>query len=91
MEKAKPGRFDAVTFRAFRALDPVILKKLFRLCRSGGVLAAYKGRREKILAETAALEQALPQMKGRWEFFPCPVPLLDGERHLLLIKLGIRN
>jgi 16S rRNA (guanine527-N7)-methyltransferase len=85
MEKVKPDRFDLVTFRAFHPLEPKLLKKLFRLCRDKGVLAAYKGRREKILAEMAALEQVLSNMKNRWEFFPCPVPLLDEERHLLVI------
>jgi len=85
MEKVKPARFDLVTFRAFRPLEPKIVKKLFRLCREKGVLAAYKGRREKIEAEMAALEQVLPDMKGRWELFPCPVPLLDEQRHLILL------
>jgi 16S rRNA (guanine527-N7)-methyltransferase len=85
MEKVKPARFDLITFRAFHPLETKIIKKLFRLCRGKGVLAAYKGRREKILAEMAALEQALPDMRGRWEFFACPVPLLDEERHLLLL------
>jgi 16S rRNA (guanine527-N7)-methyltransferase len=91
MEKVKPARFGLVTFRAFRPLDPKILKKLFRLCRGKSVLAAYKGRQEKILAEMAALEQVLPDIKNRWEFFPCPVPLLDEERHLLLFTNGARS
>jgi len=47
MEKAPPGRFDVVTFRAFKPLEPKIVKKLLRLCRAGGVLAAYKGRHKK--------------------------------------------
>jgi len=88
MEKVKPGRFTLVTFRAFRPLDPGIYKKLARLCTKGGVLAAYKGRREKTGAEMVALEQALPLPAGRWELLPCPVPGLDEERHLLLISVG---
>jgi 16S rRNA (guanine527-N7)-methyltransferase len=87
LEKVKPARFDLVTYRAFHPLEPKLLKKLFRLCRGKGVLAAYKGRREKIFAEMAALEQALPHMKSRWNLFPCPVPLLDEERHLLLLNV----
>jgi len=86
MEKVKPGRFSVVTFRAFRPLEPKIYKKLLRLCGTGACLAAYKGRREKTLAEAAALEAALPDMAGRWELIPCPVPFLDKERHLLIIK-----
>jgi len=44
MEKVPARRFTLVTFRAFKPLEPKILKKLFRLCAEGGMLAAYKGR-----------------------------------------------
>jgi 16S rRNA (guanine527-N7)-methyltransferase len=71
-----------VTFRAFRPLEPRILKGLFRLCAPDGLLAAYKGRREKIDAEMAAAGKAA----GPWEAQPCPVPFLEEERHLLIIK-----
>jgi len=87
MEKAQPGRFDVVTFRAFKPLEPKIVKKLLRLCGEGGVLAAYKGRREKTDDEIAALETARKQGNTLvWEIFPCSVPFLDEERHLVLIK-----
>jgi 16S rRNA (guanine527-N7)-methyltransferase len=83
MEKAGPGRFRLVCFRAFRPLEPRILKGLFRLCvPEGGILAAYKGRREKIEAGMAAAGKAA----GPWEVLPCPVPFLAEERHLLVIK-----
>jgi 16S rRNA (guanine527-N7)-methyltransferase len=82
MERVRPGRFSVVTFRAFRPLEPEILKKLFRLCAGGGILAAYKGRREKIEDEMAEMQK----ITGAWEIIPCPVPLLDEERHLLLIQ-----
>jgi 16S rRNA (guanine527-N7)-methyltransferase len=80
MEKAPRFRFDIMVFRAFRPLEPAILKGLFRLLRKGGVLAAYKGRREKIAAE---MGQA---MVGSWESIPCPVPFLEEERHLVIIR-----
>jgi 16S rRNA (guanine527-N7)-methyltransferase len=86
MEKAPFGRFSLVTFRAFKPLEPKIYKKLCRLCAEGGCLAAYKGRREKIEAEMAVLEKALPNIAGRWECIPCPVPFLDEERHLVVIS-----
>jgi 16S rRNA (guanine527-N7)-methyltransferase len=86
MEKVKTRRFTMVTFRALKPLEPKILKKLFRLCAEGGVLAAYKGRRTKIEAEMAELEQQMPSQTIRWEIIPCPVPMLDEERHLLLIN-----
>ncbi|GHV93864.1 ribosomal RNA small subunit methyltransferase G [Spirochaetia bacterium] len=84
MEKfrAGQGRFQLVTYRAFRPLEPKLFKKLFRLCAEGGTLAAYKGRREKIEEEMASLEKIC----GGWEAIPCPVPLLNEERHLLVIK-----
>ena len=86
MEKAQRGRFALVTFRAFKPLEPKIYKKLSRLCTGGGVLAAYKGRREKIETEIAALEKAFPGIGHLLEIIPCPVPFLDEERHLLVIR-----
>ncbi|MDR1240100.1 MAG: 16S rRNA (guanine(527)-N(7))-methyltransferase RsmG [Treponema sp.] len=82
MEKAAAGQYHLVTFRAFRPLEPRILAGLFRLCTGGGVLAAYKGRREKIEEEMAAAGKAA----GPWEALPCPVPFLEEARHLLMIK-----
>jgi 16S rRNA (guanine527-N7)-methyltransferase len=71
-----------ISFRAFRPLDPPILKGLFRLLKEVGVLAAYKGRQEKIAAEMGAVRD----MVGSWEAIPCPVPFLEEERHLVIIK-----
>jgi 16S rRNA (guanine527-N7)-methyltransferase len=82
VEKAAAGQYHIVTFRAFRPLEPRILKSLFRLCAPGGVLAAYKGRREKIEEEMNAAGKAA----GHWEALSCPVPFLEEERHLLTIK-----
>jgi 16S rRNA (guanine527-N7)-methyltransferase len=86
MEKVAPGRFSLLTFRAFRPLEPKILKGLFRLCAGGGVLAAYKGRRDKTEEEMAAAEKNAGLARIPWEILPCPVPFLDEERHLLIIK-----
>ena len=96
MEKAQPGRFGLVTFRAFKPLEPKIFKKLFRLCSGGaangaatgaatGAIAAYKGRREKIEAEVAALETVFQRGGFEWQILPCPVPFLDEQRHILYI------
>jgi len=91
MEKAPPGRFDVVTFRALSPLEPKIVKKLLRLRREGGILAAYKGRREKIEDEIAALHTAPLHTTQKQDIltcqvFPCPVPFLDEERHLLVMS-----
>ena len=49
--------FDLVTFRAFRSFEPKIIKGLFRLCADTGVIAAYKGRRDKIQDDILMLEK----------------------------------
>ena len=91
MEKAKPGRFDLVTFRAFKPLEPKTFKKLFRLCADGGAIAAYKGRREKIEAEIAVLEKSALGNGLIWQVFPCPVPFLNEQRHILSIQRPVNG
>jgi len=80
IEKAPQGRFDLVTFRAFKPLEPKLLKTLFNLCKPDGIIAAYKGRREKIELEMEPLTGI------QWEMIPYSVPFLDEERHILVIK-----
>jgi 16S rRNA (guanine527-N7)-methyltransferase len=96
MEKVRPGRFSLVTFRAFKPLEPKMLRKLLRLCVEGGTLAAYKGRREKIEAELAALDQASVNKNARFsglnrQIIPCPVPFLNDERHIVLLMSDART
>jgi 16S rRNA (guanine527-N7)-methyltransferase len=82
LEKTAPESFHLVTFRAFKPLEPKLLRTLFKVCVKGGVIAAYKGRREKIEQEMAPLA---PLGFG-WEAIPYKVPFLDEERHLLVIR-----
>jgi len=82
LEKTAGDRFALVTFRAFKPLEPKLLKTLLRVCAEGGVIVAYKGRREKTEASAAALNEIC----GKWEIVPCAVPFLDEERNLLIIK-----
>jgi 16S rRNA (guanine527-N7)-methyltransferase len=82
MEKSPRGRFDLVVTRAFHPLERKLLKKTLRLCREGGALAAYKGRKEKIEREI----EGLAQMNIQIDTVRYPVPFLDGERHLLIIR-----
>ena len=77
---AGEGLFDLVVFRAFKPLDSALLKDLFRLLAPGGMLAAYKGRRESVEEEMARLS-----LTGAWEILPVEVPFLDEERHLAII------
>jgi len=85
LEKTSPERFRLVTFRAFKPLEPKLLKTLFKACVKGGIIAAYKGRREKIEQEMAPLKK-LSLLECGWEAIPYTVPFLDEERHLLVIK-----
>ena len=73
-------RFDLIAFRAFRPLEPAILRGLYKLLAPGGALAAYKGRRQAIEEEMAKAPPAA------WEIFPLEVPFLEEERHLVIIK-----
>ena len=85
LEKCVPllaAQFDLITFRAFKPLEPKLLKTLQKLLTPCGVIAAYKGKREKIEAEMASLQGAQPS----WEAIPCTVPFLEEERNLLVIK-----
>jgi 16S rRNA (guanine527-N7)-methyltransferase len=82
LEKTQAGRFDLVTFRAFKPLEPKLIKTLFKICAPGGIIAAYKGRREKIEVEMRPLQKICEN----WEVIPYSVPFLEEERHLLIIK-----
>ena len=81
LEKIRTGQFSLVTFRAFKPLEPKLLAALFNICTEQGIIAAYKGRHEKIMEEIAPLEKLC-----KWKALPCNVPLLNEERHLLVIE-----
>lgn len=74
--------FDLVTFRAFTPLEPKIVKKMRKILAPGGRIAAYKGRREVVDAELAALG---PLADGA-RVVPLRVPFLDEERHLVVLR-----
>jgi 16S rRNA (guanine527-N7)-methyltransferase len=82
MERSPPGRFHLITFRAFRPLDAMLLTALFRLLAPGGVLFAYKGRKESITAEMHRVETCM----GSWERIPLLIPFLEEERHLVVLR-----
>jgi len=81
-EKAGNGTFNLVTFRALKSMDPKLIKTLIKKCAQGGIIAAYKGRREKIEAEMASLQKICEN----WEAIQYVTPFLEEERHLLVIK-----
>jgi 16S rRNA (guanine527-N7)-methyltransferase len=79
LEQAGGACFDLVVFRAFRPLEPALLKSLFTLLTPDGVLAAYKGRASAIADEIRHLNAAC-------QVIPIQTLFLDEERHLLLIR-----
>jgi len=83
IEKTKSGYFNLIAFRAFKPMEPKFIKTLLNACAKGGIIAAYKGRLEKI-------EQEMAQLKNHcsnWEALKYSVPFLNEERHLLVIRV----
>jgi len=81
VERAE-GRFDLLTFRAFRPFERKLFKKVFALCEPDGFVVAYKGRREKAEAE-------LPEIAGLYssaEILPVTVPFLTDERCAVILR-----
>ena len=76
-------RFELVTFRAFSPLARE-LPGLRRVLAPGGVIAAYKGRRERIEEELREAGAAA----GGAEVVRLEVPFLEEERHLVLLPAG---
>ena len=80
LEQTQKKRFSLITFRAFKPLEPKLLKVLFNSL-DGGLIAAYKGKREKIEQEMAQLNNCC-----KWETIPYNTPFLDEERHILAVR-----
>lgn len=78
LEKTAPGRFALVTFRAFKPLEPKLLKTLFNACACGGIIAAYKGRHEKIELEMSPLIKSGIQKSGELSSGHLPNELSSG-------------
>jgi len=88
MEKlAVTEKFDLIVFRAFKPFNSGILKGLLRLLAPGGIIAAYKGRRQSVEDEMGeALGKNQSYAQHSWEVVPVEVPFLEEERHLVLIR-----
>lgn len=77
--------FTLVVFRAFRPLTDDLVRDLQRVIVPGGVMCAYKGRRERVDAEVGSLS-ARTIARLRIDVIPVTVPFLDEERHLVLVR-----
>lgn len=90
LEKTPAASIDIATFRAFRPLDKKMLKSLLAVLKEGGLLAAYKAKREKILEEMGALNY---EEQKDYKIIALDVPFLtdtnsgdDRERNLVVIS-----
>ncbi len=82
-EKVRPQSFDIAVFRAFHPFDKKTSRTLLALLKTGGFLAAYKARSEKILAEMEDVKDIIPT----YEKVPLTVPFLeDHERNLVIVR-----
>ncbi|HUW41606.1 MAG TPA: 16S rRNA (guanine(527)-N(7))-methyltransferase RsmG [Rectinemataceae bacterium] len=77
-----PGRYDILTFRAFRPFERKLFTRVFALCESDGMVVAYKGRREKAAAELSEIEGLFSAARIE----PITVPFLAEERCLVLLR-----
>lgn len=86
-------RYDVVCARAFAPLDAASLAGLAAVAAPEGWLFLYKGRAQRVDEElrAAGLERAADAAgaaPGKAAVLPLAVPLLDEERHLVLIRPG---
>jgi len=82
VERAQAHRFSLIVFRAFRPLEPAMLKAIFRLLAPGGLLAAYKAREERVAEELGAVAALV----GAWKELGTPVPFLEEQRRLVMVR-----
>ncbi|MDR2842418.1 MAG: 16S rRNA (guanine(527)-N(7))-methyltransferase RsmG [Spirochaetaceae bacterium] len=81
VETLKNTNFDLITFRAFTPLESNIINKLFALLKKDAVIAAYKGRMEKINTELNSLDSK----KINYHTEDYEVPFLDASRRMVIL------
>ena len=86
LERVPQESFDISVLRAFRPLEYKMTKKLLRVLKHGGYLAAYKAKEEKITEEMSQISELIPEYKR----IPLEVPFLtdngEYERNLVLVQ-----
>lgn len=75
-------QFDIITFRAFHPFEYKLFKKLFKLCTPNGVIAAYKGKQDRVHSEMLAITNLLES----YSVTTLTVPELSEDRCLVIIK-----
>lgn len=86
LERVPQESIDISVFRAFRPLEYKMTKRLIRVLKHGGYLAAYKAREEKIIEEMSKISELIPE----YQRIPLDVPYLtdkgEYERNLVLVQ-----
>jgi len=86
LERVPQESIDISVFRAFRPLEYKMTKKLIRVLKHGGYLAAYKAKEDKIIEEMSKISELIPEYKR----VPLDVPFLtdngEYERNLVLVQ-----
>lgn len=80
--KREEGTYDLVTLRAFSSLESSITD-LLRVTKPGGRVVAYKGKREKSVAEIDSLK-GIDNIE-RVELHSLEVPFLPEERTIIMV------
>ena len=75
-------KFDLVTFRAFKPIEPGIVKLLLRILDEKGRLVAYKAKMENINQEIDMVKDLAEAEK----IIPVTVPRLCDERNLVIYR-----
>lgn len=73
-------KFDLVTFRAFKPVEPVIVNLLMNILEEKGRLVAYKGRMDNINDEIDTVKGIADVQ----QIIPLAVPGLNDERNLVI-------
>jgi len=81
--KVVKDKFDLVTFRAFKPIEPGIVKLLLNILEEKGKLVAYKGKMGNINMEIESVKDLAKIEK----IIPVTVPGLIDERHLVLYSV----
>lgn len=87
-ERVQKESINIAVFRAFRPLDKKMIKTLLNMLPSGGVLAAYKAKKDKIIEEMSAINYP----EDTYQTIPLTVPFLTDlkgdesrERNLVVV------
>ncbi|MCP4160322.1 MAG: 16S rRNA (guanine(527)-N(7))-methyltransferase RsmG, partial [Deltaproteobacteria bacterium] len=75
-------KYDLVTFRAFKPVEPEIMKLLMRILDKNGKMIAYKGKKENVKMEMDMVKD----IASVENIFPVFIPGINDERTLVVYR-----